>query len=445
YTDETGVVVAADDEEGEKVIICLTDITNKEIRLRPSQVQESGEVSTGKSTLHGYELYDLVALSGGGTTNEVGVVTRVGREEFTTVNQNDQVRDVRPEELRGKKNSTSMRAVALDFQGNQIRVGDSVNVVSDGPHKNKSATIKHISRASLFLHSILMADNAGIFVMKARSVSLTAGSDSRQSLPEANASETPQVGQTPLHAGGLTPAHGGSTTPMHGGQYGDGEEEDGNVWLPGASGIDDQPTPSTDSWNVDQGGWANPAMTGTPSDPTFTPQGSSTPSSWGVPTPADSSVSASPGGSTLGGTPDSFAYNASGSSVGGSDGTPLSTPGGGGSELPAFAVPRACINLHSQGGDAEFVVVSELQGGMVTVEPAGGGAATQVMVGDISRAVVPDANDSVLVVKGGEVGNEGTLVCIDGSDAIFRDANGDFKIVDVADIAKVKASEAGGE
>jgi transcription elongation factor SPT5 len=51
----------------------------------------------------------------------------------------------------------------------------------------------------------------------------------------------------------------------------------------------------------------------------------------------------------------------------------------------------------------------------------------------------------VLVVKGGEVGNEGTLVCIDGSDAIFRDANGDFKIVDVADIAKVKASEAGGE
>ncbi|GMI36446.1 hypothetical protein TeGR_g1496 [Tetraparma gracilis] len=151
---------------------------------------------------------------------------------------------------------------------------------------------------------------------------------------------------------------------------------------------------------------------------------------------------------------DSDVASGAGSSAGGSGGPPPPAPGGGSSKLPAFAVPRACVNLHSQGGDAEFVVVSELQGGMVKVEPAGGGAATQVMAGDISRAVVPNANDGVLVIKGGERGHldlshqgalatEGTLVCIDRSDAIFKDANGDFKIVDMADIVKVNWGELG--
>ena len=128
YVDETGVIVAVEVFEGEATAILLTDLTAKEISVRVSQLQESADVSTGQEKLHGYELYDLVALSGGGSVNEVGVVVRVGREEFSVVT-NQGPRDVRPEELRGKRNSSSMRAVALDVGGVQIRVGDSVNVI----------------------------------------------------------------------------------------------------------------------------------------------------------------------------------------------------------------------------------------------------------------------------------------------------------------------------
>ena len=81
YADETGVVVAVAENEGEKIAFLLTDMTSKEISVRVSQLVESADVSTGQAKLQGYELFDLVGLSGGGATNEVGVVVRVGREE----------------------------------------------------------------------------------------------------------------------------------------------------------------------------------------------------------------------------------------------------------------------------------------------------------------------------------------------------------------------------
>ena len=36
--------------------------------------------------LGGFELHDLVVLIGGGSMSEVGVIVRVGREDFTVVN-----------------------------------------------------------------------------------------------------------------------------------------------------------------------------------------------------------------------------------------------------------------------------------------------------------------------------------------------------------------------
>ena len=125
-------------------------------------------MASGQDKLQGYELYDLVVLSGGGSANEVGVIVRVGREDFTVINNHGIVREIRPEELRGKRNSTSNRAVALDVQGNQIRCGDTVNV-AEGPHKGKSATIKRMSRSQLFLYSQTRNEHAGIVVVRSRS------------------------------------------------------------------------------------------------------------------------------------------------------------------------------------------------------------------------------------------------------------------------------------
>jgi transcription elongation factor SPT5 len=134
-------------------------------------------------------LYDLVVLSGGGSANEVGIIVRVGREDFTVVNNHGIARDVRPEELRGKRNQTSNRAVALDVQGNQIRCGDQVNV-AEGPHKGKTATIKRMSRAQLFLHSQTRSEHAGTFVVRSRSCVL-AGSRTQSRGTAGNGGASP--------------------------------------------------------------------------------------------------------------------------------------------------------------------------------------------------------------------------------------------------------------
>ena len=117
------------DHSSEAVIFFLFLFTHTiifliSIKVRKSQLRESAEVSVGQNSLAGYELYDLVVLSGGGSANEVGIIVRVGLEDFTVVNNHGINRDVRPEELRGKRNTMSNRAVALDVQGNQMRCGD---------------------------------------------------------------------------------------------------------------------------------------------------------------------------------------------------------------------------------------------------------------------------------------------------------------------------------
>ncbi|KAL7552251.1 hypothetical protein ACHAWF_015478, partial [Thalassiosira exigua] len=186
YANETGVVVAVEAMEGEEgaeldcTAVVLTDMTHKEISVRTSQLQESAEIASGQDKLAGYELHDLVVLSGGGSANEVGVIVRVGREEFTVVNNHGIAREARPEELRGKRNRASDRAVALDVQANQIRCGDSVTIV-EGPHKGKAATIKRMSRAQLFLYSQFRSEHSGIFVVRSRSCVLTGGTSKRGS------------------------------------------------------------------------------------------------------------------------------------------------------------------------------------------------------------------------------------------------------------------------
>jgi transcription elongation factor SPT5 len=50
-----------------------------------------------------------------------------------------------------------------------------------------------------------------------------------------------------------------------------------------------------------------------------------------------------------------------------------------------------------------------------------------------------------LVIGGADVGVEGELVCIDGSDAILTDSNEDFKIVDFVHLAKIAGDRLGGK
>ena len=168
--------------------------------MRTSQLQESAEIASGQDKLAGYELHDLVVLSGGGSANEVGVIVRVGREEFTIINNHGIAREARPEELRGKRNKASDKAVALDVQANQIRCGDSVTIV-EGPHKGKVATIKRMSRAQLFLYSQFRSEHSGIFVVRSRSCVLTGGTKGGRGSATNASNESPWATPSSQHSG----------------------------------------------------------------------------------------------------------------------------------------------------------------------------------------------------------------------------------------------------
>mmetsp|Transcript_39767 Transcript_39767/g.119560 ORF Transcript_39767/g.119560 Transcript_39767/m.119560 type:complete len:1121 (+) Transcript_39767:451-3813(+) len=562
YANETGVVVAVEQLEGDTdpTAVVLTDMTNKEISVRTSQLQESAEVASGQDKLAGYELHDLVVLSGGGSANEVGVIVRVGREDFTVVNNHGIVREIRPEELRGKRNASSNRAVALDVQGNQIRVGDTVGV-AEGPHKGKTATIKRMSRAQLFLYSQTRTENAGIFVVRSRSCVLAGSSAQNRSQPGdggvspfstpqsqggkggppgargrkedgligktvriqagqwkgylgAVSDATPTHVQVELHSrlkkvmvvrervavvgdkfgstedpnrdnastgssmlapstpflGGATPMHGGATpmhggaTPMHDGMGGgftpSHPTTNDDVWRPGGA-IDRTPmhdgSDEVDGSGGDSGGgWGSSDGAGggaqQSSDP-FSGASSSGAdgSGWG-------SSSADQGGgatwvpstgeenhSSNGGSGGDTGGNASGHDMGTSSATQMSRGGSaldtgaamgdgdGGEEAAVWFMERVCVQLKKDDAPA---VIKEIGSNNTAVVELEDKSTVTVRAGEVSM-VPPKEKDMVLVTGGADVGVEGELVCIDGTDAILKDSNEDFKIVDFVHLAKI--------
>jgi len=511
YTNETGTVVAVEQIDGDKdfTAVVLTDVTNKEISLRTSQLRESSEQYSGQDKLAGYELYDLVMLSGGGSTNEVGIIVRVGREDFTVINNHGISRDVRPEELRGKRNTTSNRAVALDVQGNQIRCGDQVSV-AEGPHKGKTATIKRMSRAQLFLYSQTRSENAGIFVARSRSCVL-AGSRSQSrgaqggdvspfATPQSQSSgggpggprgkgqdslitktvriqsgqwkgylgvvsdatathvqvelhsrlkkvmvvrervavvgdkfgATEDVNQNDLQNNGVptsfttaTPMHGGAT-PMHGGATPMHDSVSDEVWRPGA--LDQE---STQEESTNNGWGADTSQTfGSPNSNDDSGWGSSqggTSSTWAPAIekqePTDDSNNTAPPPPAAA----SIAIKREQPS------NTMETHVADGEETAVWFMDRVCVQLRSDDRPAVIKEINPDKTALVELEDQ---TTKTVGFNEVSR-IQPKEKDMVLVIGGADVGFEGELVCIDGSDAILKDSNEDFKIVDFVHLAKI--------
>mmetsp|Transcript_2900 Transcript_2900/g.6155 ORF Transcript_2900/g.6155 Transcript_2900/m.6155 type:complete len:1188 (-) Transcript_2900:90-3653(-) len=532
YANETGVVVAVESIEGDEesdfdcTAVVLTDMTHKEISVRTSQLQESAEIASGQDKLAGYELHDLVVLSGGGAANEVGVIVRVGREEFTVINNHGIAREARPEELRGKRNGASNRAVALDVQANQIRCGDSVTIV-EGPHKGKVATIKRMSRAQLFLYSQFRSEHSGIFVVRSRSCVLTGGSKSSRNAGASGAPgdspfSTPrsqsgrdgpmrgerddslmgktvriQAGQwkgylgtvshttpthvqvelhsrlkkvmvvkervhvigdkfgatdngddnngvsgvtTPAFVGGMTPMHGGATpmhggaTPMHGGAtpmhdgYGGATPSDDNIWRPGGSL--DRENEGGDKVEDDDGwGSSNGKSTYVPDNPFGDSAGENNEaSSWGASSErTDNTWTPGAGESEnpFKQEPDTYDHMHH-------DGGAMGTIEGTGEEAAVWFMERVCVQLKQ---NDKHGVIKDINGSTAVVELEDKSTLT-VRHGEVSM-VPPQEHDMVLVTGGADVGVEGELVCIDGTDAILKESNENFKIVDFVHLAKI--------
>jgi transcription elongation factor SPT5 len=499
YANETGTVVAVEQDDGDKdfTAVVLTDVTNKEISVRTSQVRESSEQYSGQDKLAGYQLYDLVMLSGGGSANEVGIIVRVGREDFTVVNNHGISRDIRPEELRGKRNAASNKAVALDVQGNQIRNGDQVTV-AEGPHKGKTGTIKHLSRSQLFLYSQTRTDNAGIFVVRSRSCMLAGSRNQTRGVAAVDGSVSPfatpmsqvrgpagggrgkgqdsligktvriQAGQwkgylgtvsdatathvqVELHsrlkkvmvvrervavvgdkfgateevnhndmlggpagfAGAATPMHGGmggigGATPMHGGATPIHDSMSDEVWRPGAL---DQESTQDETASNEWGAESSNAFSSPKNEDTV----------WG--STQDSSTWAP--SSEKQEQPVSVKREQPGASV--------EAHVGDRDETAVWFMERVCVQVKS---DDKPAVIKEINADKSAIVELEDHTTKTVSFDDVSR-ILPKEKDMVLVIGGADVGVEGELVCIDGSDAILKDANEDFKIVDYVHLAKI--------
>lgn len=500
YANETGVVVAVDQLEGESdyTAVVLTDVTNKEISVRTSQLRESAEVASGQDKLQGYELFDLVVLSGGGSANEVGVIVRVGREDFTVINNHGIAREVRPEELRGKRNSTSMRAVAFDAHGVQVRVGNIVNVV-EGPHKGKSATIKRINRAQMFLHSQTRSEHAGIFVVRSRSCVLAGNrSQNRGSAADAGASPfaTPQSqsfgGQGPSRVkkdDGLI----GKTVRIQSGQWKGylGTVSDSTAThvqvelhsrLKKVMVVRERVAVAGDKFGATDAQESNAydgmaAAPTTMATPMHVPMGGATPAvhSFGGATPAHNADHAEevwrPGGAidqaelqkdddgwgsttvkkdedwTTAGQESTWRVkdetqqpvkqemNASASNyVKREIKNEMEDMG---DETPPWFMERVYISLK---GNEKQGVIKEIHADKSAMVEFEDKSTRTIRAGEITF-VPPKEHDTVLVIGGNEIGLEGSLVCIDGSDAIIKDANDEFKIIDFIHLVKIISSD----
>ena len=231
--------------------------------------------------------------------------------------------------------------------------------------------------------------------------------------------------------GGATPMHGGAT-PMHDG--GGGED----VWRPGGAidrtpmhegSMDADGNAIGDDWGASSGSQqADPFSGSTPADGG---------GGWGS--------SADQGGSTWAPTTD----GGTGGFDGGNANADTYTPGGADAtldasaamgegdaaeEAPVWWMERVCIQTRSGDKTASIKEINANGTAVVELEDK---STTTLRPGDVTMAA-PKEHDTVLVTGGADVGVEGELVCIDGTDAILKDANEEFKIVDFAHLAKIR-------
>lgn len=159
YVGETGLVLKL---EG-NIAIIHTDSTMQELRLLSQDIQQTSEVTSGMTTLGGYDLHDLVQLD----AMKAGVIIKVEREGFKVLTNEDCVETVLLAAV--KRKLMDSRSNAHDHSRSPLSVGDAVKVV-DGKYDGKTGTIKHIYKYILFLHIKDRMEHAGIICVRTNQV-----------------------------------------------------------------------------------------------------------------------------------------------------------------------------------------------------------------------------------------------------------------------------------
>lgn len=185
------------------------------------------------------------------------------------------------------------------------------------------------------------------------------------------------------------------------------DADNGSTWAPNTSTTANQDNPFSASSSGAGGGW------GSSND-----QGGST---WAPSTIDNGKVNDTASGiKILKEEPDYGIHDAS--AMGADDGQ----------QAPVWFMERVCIQLKR---NEKSAVIKDVNNNSAVIELED--KSTMTLSSGECTMVSPKEHDTVLVTGGADVGVEGELVCIDGTDAILRDPNGDFKIVDLVHLAKI--------
>ncbi|KAG6860531.1 hypothetical protein C0995_010102 [Termitomyces sp. Mi166 len=174
--DETGLVVAVADN----VVTFLSDMSMQEVSVFSKDLREAAEVGSSTNVVGNYELHDLVQLEYvlrlpyeipsdfaiESSAQTVGVIFKTERDSFRVLDQNGQIRLVQPHQISMRRDS--IRAIATDSEGHELRINDNVKEV-DG--EGRKGRVLHIHQSVFaFLHNREIVENGGVFVTRARSL-----------------------------------------------------------------------------------------------------------------------------------------------------------------------------------------------------------------------------------------------------------------------------------
>ncbi|KAH7910380.1 hypothetical protein BJ138DRAFT_1114128 [Hygrophoropsis aurantiaca] len=156
--DETGLVVSVTDN----VVTFLSDMSLQEVSVFSKDLREAAEVGSGTNIVGNYELHDLVQLD----LQTVGVIFKTERDSFRVLDQNGQVRLVQPHQISMRRDSN--RSIATDSEGHELRPQDNMKEI-DG--EGRKGRVLHVHQSFFaFLHNRDVAENGGVFVTRARSL-----------------------------------------------------------------------------------------------------------------------------------------------------------------------------------------------------------------------------------------------------------------------------------
>ena len=240
--------------------------------------------------------------------------------------------------------------------------------------------------------------------------------NSAQAAAVAAVTANPMTMATPHHGpiGGATPAiHGafGGATPAH------GDENTDEVWRPGGA-VDQEAIKDDDGWGASQpekeedndGGWGST---------------SGNASAWGSQKKEEEEEEdVKPSNGTT--QPAAPVIKQQ----------PKSEMDEDNDETPVWFMERVCVQLKDSDKSATIKEMKADKSAVVVMEDS---STRTVRAGEL-KMVPPAEHDTVLVTGGNEIGLEGSLVCVDGSDAILKDANDEFKIIDFVHLVKISSN-----